>query len=359
MKSVFHLALGILLVSHAVATGAERLQKDLRGRWRFMPGNNASFASAEFDDSKWEKIRVPGVWESQGYEDYNGYAWYRTDFTAAADLKDKILILDLGTIDDVDRVYLNGRLIGGKGESSPEYLTAYNIRRRYWIPDGTLRFDRMNCLAVQVYDDGGEGGFVSGRIGIYSVDPDEATLDLTGSWKFKTGDDTLWARPELDDKTWEMIVVPAQWESQGHPDVDGYAWYRLSLTLPKQLSGKELLFTMGAVDDADEVYLNGRRIGRTGYFPGEKYGKSNEKFFNRRRAYSIPSDRARWGEENILAVRVYDVWGQGGIYQGPVQIITQKEYGRHRKTDDWNSRSWDAGGESFWDVIGSIFDDWF
>jgi sialate O-acetylesterase len=351
--------LGILLVSHAVTTGAERLQKDLRGRWSFTLGNNASFASAEFDDSKWEKIRVPGVWESQGYEDYDGYAWYRTDFTASADLKDKILILDLGTIDDVDRVYLNGGLIGGKGESSPEYLTAYNIRRRYWIPDGTLRFDRTNCLAVQVYDDGGEGGFVSGRIGIYSVDPAEATLDLTGSWKFKTGDDTLRSRPGLDDGGWGKITVPAQWESQGYPDQDGYAWYRLNLTLPRQLSGEALLFTMGAVDDADETYFNGYRIGRTGYFPGEKYGKVNERFYNRRRVYSIPTDRVRWDDENVLAVRVYDVWGQGGIYQGPVQIITQKEFDRQRKTDrrhDWNS---DDGGESFWDVIGSIFDDWF
>ncbi len=303
---------------------------------------------------------MPGAWERQGYEDYDGYAWYRTDFTASADLKSKILILDLGTIDDVDRVYLNGRLIGGKGESSPEYLSAYNIRRQYLIPDGLMRFDRTNFLAVQVYDDGGDGGIVSGRIGVYSVNPDEAALDLTGSWKFKTGDDTLWARPDLDDEAWDWIVVPAQWESQGYSDEDGYAWYRLRLNVPRQLSGNTLLFTMGAVDDVDEVYLNGRRIGRTGYFPAEKYGDKNEKFYNRRRAYSIPSDCVRWGAENVLAVRVYDVGGQGGITQGPLQIITQKEFGRHRKIDNWNDRSaWDDGNESFWDVLGSIFDGWF
>jgi hypothetical protein len=359
MKRAFFLVLGILLVSNSTVTGTDRLQKDLRGRWRFTLGNNASFASPEFNDSQWEKIRVPGVWERQGYEDYDGYAWYRTNFDASTDLKDKILILDLGTIDDVDRVYLNGRLIGGKGESSPEYLTAYNIRRRYWIPEGALRFDRTNCLAVQVYDDGGEGGIVSGRIGVYSVNPDEATMDLTGSWKFKTGDDTLWARPGMDDGGWSQITVPAQWESQGYPDEDGYAWYRLSLTLPRQLSGEALLFTMGAVDDADEAYFNGQRIGRTGYFPCEKYGNENEKFYNRRRVYSIPSERVRWGAENVLAVRVYDVGGQGGIYQGPVQIITQKEFSRHRRTDNWNDREWDNGNESIWDVMGSIFDDWF
>jgi hypothetical protein len=359
MKRAFLIALGVLLASHSAVTGAERLQKDLRGRWRFAIGDDPSYASAEYNDSKWEKIRVPGVWERQGYEDYDGYAWYRTNFTASSDLKDKILVLDLGTIDDVDRVYLNGKWIGGKGEISPEYLTAYNIRRRYLIPDGLLRFGGSNSLAVQVYDDDGEGGIVSGRIGIFSVDPDEAVLDLAGSWKFKTGDDTLWAQSGLDDKAWEKIVVPAQWESQGYPDDDGYAWYRLSLTLPRQLSGNTLLFTIAAVDDADETYFNGYRIGRTGYFPGEKYGKANEKFYDRRRVYSIPSDRIQWGGENIIAVRVYDAGGQGGIYQGPVQIITQKEFGRHRKTNDWNDRNWDDGNESFWDVIGSVFDDWF
>jgi len=355
----FLAALGILLASQSAVTGAERFQKDLRGRWRFALGNNDAYSSADFDDSKWEKIRVPGAWERQGYEDYDGYAWYRTDFTVSSDLKDRILLLDLGMIDDVDRVYLNGKQIGGKGETSPEYLTAYSIRRRYSIPDGLLRFDRSNSLAVQVYDDGGDGGLVSGRTGIYSINPDEAALDLTGSWKFKTGDDTLWARPDLDDKTWDRIVVPGQWESQGHPDDDGYAWYRLAVILPRQLSGNTLLFTMGAADDADEAYFNGRRIGRTGYFPAEKYGNKNEKFYNRRRAYSIPLDCVRWGAENVLAVRVYDVWGQGGITQGPVQIITQKEFGRHRRTDSWNDRTWDDGEESFWDVMGSIFDDWF
>jgi sialate O-acetylesterase len=359
MKSACQFAFLILLVSFTLASGTERLQKDLRGRWRFETGNDDSFSSAEFDDSKWDKIRVPGIWEKRGYEDYDGYAWYRTDFTVYPDLKNKILILDLGTIDDVDRVYLNGRLIGGKGEISPKYLTAYNVRRRYPIPEGTLRFDRTNCLAVQVYDDGGEGGIVSGRIGIYSVDSDEAVLDLTGGWKFKLGDDRLWAHPELDDKTWEKIVVPADWESQGHPDDDGYAWYRLSVTLPRQLSGKALLFTMGAVDDADEVYLNGERIGRTGYFPAEKYGKANEKFYNRRRVYSIPLERVRWGEENIFAVRVYDVWGKGGICQGPVQIITKKEFSRHRQTENWSNWSRNDEGDSFWDKVGSFFDDLF
>jgi hypothetical protein len=359
MKRVILTVMGVLLVSHAAVTGTEKLERDLRGRWRFALGNDPSYASTGYNDSKWEKIRVPGVWERQGYEDYDGYAWYRTGFTVSADLKDKILTLDLGTIDDVDRVYLNGRLIGGKGETSPEYLTAYNIRRRYPLPEGSLFFDKPNTLAVQVYDDAGEGGFVSGRIGIFSVDPGEAVLDLTGSWKFKIGDDSLRARPDFDDGNWDSLVVPGQWENQGFPDDDGYAWYRLAVTIPKQLSGQALVFSMGAVDDADEVYLNGSFIGRTGRFPAEKYGKANERFYNRRRVYSIPREHVRWGAENVIAVRVYDVGGQGGITQGPVQIITQKEFGRNRRTDDRGDRTWNDDGESFWDVIGSVFDGWF
>jgi sialate O-acetylesterase len=359
MKILFRTALPVLFLFQSVFALGLRKEVNLSGRWRFTTGNDTAYANPKFDDSDWDKIRVPGIWEHQGYRNYNGYAWYRTRFNVSGSLKDEILILDAGTIDDVDRVYLNGRLIGGKGEFPPDYLTAYNIPRMYLIPNEILHFGDENCLAVQVYDDWGEGGFVSGRIGIYSESAKYANLDLTGNWKFHTGDDSLWSRSSLDDADWESIIVPGQWESQGHPDYDGYAWYRLKTTIPRQLSGEKLILNMGAVDDADEVYFNGVRIGRTGYFPAEKYGKDNEKFYNQERIYTLPSNLVRWGSENTLAVRVYDVWGEGGIYKTPVQIITQYEFNKHQRVHrnyDWNGN--DNRG-SFLDWIDSIFNGWF
>ena len=34
----------------------------------------------------------------------------------------------------------------------------------------------------------------------------------------------------------------------------------------------------------------------------------------------------RINEDNLIAIRVYDGWRDGGIYEGPVGLITQKDY---------------------------------
>ena len=52
----------------------------LTGMWKFEIGDNPKFSERGFDDSKWEKIRVPGTWENQGFPGYDGYAWYRRSF---------------------------------------------------------------------------------------------------------------------------------------------------------------------------------------------------------------------------------------------------------------------------------------
>jgi len=81
---------------------------DLKGEWRFEIGDNQDFARPNFNDSKWEKMKVPSRWEDQGFPGYDGYAWYRISFKAPQKMQTHHLYLKLGRIDDVDRVYLNG-----------------------------------------------------------------------------------------------------------------------------------------------------------------------------------------------------------------------------------------------------------
>ena len=42
------------------------------------------------------------------------------------------------------------------------------------------------------------------------------------------GADARWAAPMLDDREWDEIHVPAYWEGQGYPGLDGIGWYRTS-----------------------------------------------------------------------------------------------------------------------------------
>jgi pimeloyl-ACP methyl ester carboxylesterase len=64
--------------------------------------------------------------------------------------------------------------------------------------------------------------------GTFAQGPENADfVDLSGGWRFKIGDDESWSSPGFDDSRWERIAVGKSWESQGHADYDGYAWYRI------------------------------------------------------------------------------------------------------------------------------------
>ena len=304
---------------------------NLRGRWRFEIGDHPEYAKPDFNDSDWEKIRVPNAWEEQGFPGYDGFAWYRTSFKLPDRIKNRVIMLNLGYIDDVDQVFINGHFIGGRGSTEPNYVSAYNHLRYYQIPRQFLHFDDKNTLAVRVYDEWGAGGIVSGKIGIYSQKSPNAAIDISGNWKFTDRDDSVFADPRLDDKDWNTIVVPGFWENQGFPDKDGYGWYRKTIILPGELKKETLILYIGAIDDADEIYMNGEKIGSTGRFPGEKYRDYNRRFYNRERFYFIPGHIPRWGQENTIAIRVYDSGGDGGIYRGPVGITTRQAYKKFRK----------------------------
>ncbi len=303
------------------------LLKNLTGRWQFSIGINNEWISPKFDDSKWESIHVPAPWEDEGFNGYNGYAFYRKNIEIPAAYKDRMLYLNMGYIDDVDEVYLNGHKIGASGSFPPNYNTAYNAERIYYIPAEDINFDGSNIIAVKVYDSYDQGGIVSGDIGLYggktSVNLD---LNLQSLWKFQTGDDPGRKEPDFDDSSWPEIFVPAKWEDQGYRDYDGYAWYRKKFTY-KSTNDEKMVLLMGKIDDIDQVFINGILIGSTGTFPARKWddvyaGNAWLAF----RGYYIPEGLLKKNQTNVIAVRVLDTGGNGGIYEGPVGIISQAKY---------------------------------
>lgn len=148
---------------------------------------------------------------------------------------------------------------------------------------------------------------------------DEHDYQLIGTWLFKRGDDVAWAKSDWDDKDWGPIRVPALWENEGYQAYDGFAWYRIHFKIPPQLAARwgsaKLMLEIGAIDDADETYLNGQMIGSQGAFPPDAMTAWDQK-----REYPIPSDLFKATGENVIAVRVYDSMGGGGIYRMPVRI---------------------------------------
>ena len=356
MKTNFTLKLIfiLLVVSFGFSCRAEDMRKyvSLSGYWKFSIGDDPAWASPSFDDSNWDQIVVSKKWEDQGYSDYNGYAWYRRTFRIENVPDNTVLYLMLGRIDDVDEVYLNGKLLGKSGQMPPDYVTAYSRTRKYVIPAHYLLKDAENVVAVRVYDSYQEGGMVSGSPGIY-FDADVELLDvnLNDGWKFHTGDNKAWREPGFKDDNWDRVHVPSSWESQGYDDYDGYAWYRVSFRLPKNMSEEDLYLVLGKIDDIDDVYLNGKYIGSVYDLRKDSEYRRSGMEYNARRIYKINDGLLNRDGINTLAVRVYDGQQRGGIYEGPVGIMSEPNMKRYRNRYYKN--------RSFWDYIfDEVFIDW-
>jgi len=138
------------------------------------------------------------------------------------------------------------------------------------------------------------------------------------SAKFKTGDNRQWKEISFNDESWKSIKTNIMWEEQGY-NYDGYAWYRFHFKLPLSLKKNSywkdsLRLFLAKIDDVDETFLNGEKINQTGSFPTDNGGYSTK--YDEPREYHVAANNKllRWDKENILAVRVYDGGGGGGIF---------------------------------------------
>ncbi|HLY43736.1 MAG TPA: PP2C family protein-serine/threonine phosphatase [Terracidiphilus sp.] len=122
----------------------------------------------------------------------------------------------------------------------------------------------------------------------------QSVVPLYGPWKFTIGDSPidpktnkpLWAGPEFDDSKWETVnltpktgavdpvdgepgYVPG-WTAKGHPGYWGYAWYRIRVQMRVSPGQGLALLGPADVDDAYQVFDNGKLAGEFGVFSGSK-----------------------------------------------------------------------------------------
>lgn len=315
---------------------------DLEGNWRFSIGDDTAWASPDFKDNDWEKIKVPAMWEDQGFHGYDGFAWYRKTFEVPKELVGSNFILNAGFIDDVDQTFINGKLVGMSGGFPPQYVTAYDAYREYYLPKEILK-EGKNTIAIRVYDAQLGGGITGGAVGLTSIQSNtghiaylDLDINLSGTWKFNLGDIDEWKYPDYDDREWEEIFVPAFWEAQGYKDYNGWAWYRIKFIFPIKFENQKMVLLLGKIDDIDQTFINGTLVGSVGDWNfdnlPETFNQNNE--WETNRGYYIPDNLLKSGEENVIAVRVYDGYFDGGIYQGPIGLITQdkiREYWNKQK----------------------------
>ncbi|MEO7101130.1 MAG: glycoside hydrolase family 2 TIM barrel-domain containing protein [Luteolibacter sp.] len=136
-----------------------------------------------------------------------------------------------------------------------------------------------------------------------------------GEWRFQKGDDPAWKERELDDGKWQNVTLPDNWEHHSnYTENNAYGWFRRRIEIPADCKGKDFDLLLGCIDDVDETFLNGKRIGGTGSFPPD---------FNTAwsvpRRYRVPASLVRGDSSDVLAVRVFDQSNSGGMYQAAMK----------------------------------------
>ncbi len=151
-----------------------------------------------------------------------------------------------------------------------------------------------------------------------SIAQSKQAVSITSA-KFATGDNPEWSKSDFDDSKWAEIKTNQTFEKQGFTDYNGYAWYRLHLTIPSSLRDsvtwkKRLRIFLSRIDDTDVSFLNGEKIGQTGRFPEEAGGYETKWNITRDYQVTAESPSIRWDRDNVIAIRMYDGGGAGGIF---------------------------------------------
>jgi sialate O-acetylesterase len=131
-----------------------------------------------------------------------------------------------------------------------------------------------------------------------------------GQWWREQSGDTAGTEPWNSGAglVWKPVPTIASWEVWPTPlaGFDGMVWFRKEVTLSAAEAAKGATLELGAIDDQDETWVNGRLLG----------GRA---MWDAPRRYAVPPGVLRAGR-NTIVVNAYDTGGNGG-FSGPADRL--------------------------------------
>ncbi len=169
-----------------------------------------------------------------------------------------------------------------------------------WLSDSALRAAGMAEEADQ--------------LSRYARNPAGETAEAGAAWEAwwrRAAGDAPGAEPWQSGAALDWQPVPAitNFEAWGVPalaDYNGMVWYRREIEVPAAQARLPATLVLGAVDDADRTWLNGRGLGGSSQ-PGQV------------RVYALTPGTLHAGR-NVLTVNVDDGYANGGLI-GPAEVM--------------------------------------
>lgn len=141
-----------------------------------------------------------------------------------------------------------------------------------------------------------------GVINLASRNPDSMYLGLNFN-------DGRCSERNYNDSSWKTMKLPVYWQETPDGEFNGAVWFRKNVCIPKAWIDSTLVLHLGPIDDMDETWVNGTKVGgilKTGYYAYP-------------RVYDVPGSIVT-DTSLTIAVRVLDIGGFGGIWGDGVKM---------------------------------------
>jgi|GEM_PF-1827183 len=181
-------------------------------------------------------------------------------------------------------------------------------------------------------------------------------IELNGMWSFRidpqnVGEASGYHTAALDGG-WTRIYAPKAWERQGFREdnrraprapvggrgrgggetttgmnkpYNGFAWYRKTLVIPAAWSGKDLVLVTGNVQNWSQIYVNGQPIAQVRQAEEQRRVIPNT-------VSDVPARLVKFGQENTIAIHVYNHDNFGGIVGGTLALYVKGAEPRYIET---------------------------
>jgi sialate O-acetylesterase len=225
------------------------------------------------------------------------------------------------------------------------YFFARELYKQLGVPIGLLNTtwggtDVETWTSREAFESNAEFKNMIAAVGHINLDSaakarTQATLNKIKQFQPSLPDATAlaqWPTPALNDAAWARMKLPALWEAGPLPDFDGVVWFRKTVEVSAENAGKPAELHLAMIDDADATYVNGVKVGSTNGY-------------NEKRMYKIPAGVLKGGK-NVIAVRVEDSGGGGGIYGDTADLKLALGGNAIPLSGDWGYGIESAGGGS-------------
>ena len=176
-------------------------------------------------------------------------------------------------------------------------VTGSNSPAQAWIAHGALNAVPETSFFARQFTE------AIGRYPAASAEYAAKVAAMRPGWSVS---DTGWEKPGVSLTEWKVANMPQTFDQFDFKDLDGTVWFQRTIDLPAGAVGKDLIVSLGTMDDGDAAYWDGEMIGYT----------TN---CNDERKYPVPAAKATAGK-HVIVSKITDAGGNGGMTGKPEQM---------------------------------------